>query len=400
MDLNKKISNLPSWFKAILLLLILYLFLVSISLMGAAFKNEFFKGISKSLIEQADPFVGLFIGILATSLIQSSSTTTSMIVTFFAASLGAQTFTNSMELNEAISAALVTAVPMIMGANIGTSVTNTIVSIAHISVGDEFKKAFSAATIHDFFNIMSVIVILPLQYKFNVIGETAHYFAKFFIQSGVQTEKSTNYYKIAIKWVANPIKDLVKGIPNPFDNIGSSEFHAIFLLIVGVGLLLISLKYLVTLLKSLVLEKAEKFFDKYLFRNAALAMLFGVVMTISVQSSSVTTSLIVPLVGAGVLTLRQIYPFTLGANIGTTVTAIIAAAAVVDGKELGLTIAFAHLLFNITGIILLWPIKVVRDIPMQLSLKFADIVVEHKSLAFVYILVMFFGIPLSLILIS
>ena len=81
---------------------------------------------------------------------------------------------------------------------------------------------------------------------------------------------------------------------------------------------------LVKLLRSLVLEKIEAFFDQYIFKTALRAVGFGVLITIMVQSSSITTSLVVPLAGAGVLSLRQIFPFTLGANIGTTVTALMA----------------------------------------------------------------------------
>ena len=63
---------------------------------------------------------------------------------------------------------------------------------------------------------------------------------------------------------------------------------------------------LVKILRSLVLKKIEVFFDEYIFKTALRAIGFGVVLTIMVQSSSITTSLVVPLAGAGVLTLRQI----------------------------------------------------------------------------------------------
>jgi sodium-dependent phosphate cotransporter len=56
-----------------------------------------------------------------------------------------------------------TAIPVIMGANIGTSVTNTIVSMGHVGNAEEFRRAFAGATIHDMFNWLSVIVFLPLE---------------------------------------------------------------------------------------------------------------------------------------------------------------------------------------------------------------------------------------------
>ena len=96
-----------------------------------------------------------------------------------------------------------------------------------------------------------------------------------------------------------------------------------------------------------MIGRVEKLFDETIFKNAVTAMLLGVTLTVLVQSSSITTSLIVPLAGAGFLSLAQVFPYVLGANVGTTVTAIL--AALVTGEEVAVTVAFAHLLFNITG---------------------------------------------------
>jgi len=82
--------------------------------------------------------------------------------------------------------------------------------------------------------------------------------------------------------------------------------------------------FIVKLLRSLVLNNIQQYFDKYIFKSAARAMAFGIILTIMVQSSSITTSTIVPLAGAGVVRLHQLYPFTIGANVGTTVTALLA----------------------------------------------------------------------------
>jgi sodium-dependent phosphate cotransporter len=126
-------------------------------------------------------------------------------------------------------------------------------------------------------------------------------------------------------------------------------------------------------------------------------MLFGLLITVLVQSSSITTSLAVPLAGAAVLTLVQIFPYTLGANVGTTITAILAALAV--GEVSAVTVAFAHLLFNISGIALIWPLRVIRRIPLRLSRGFAAVAAHHRWLAIVYILVCFYAVPFTAILI-
>ena len=155
----------------IVLIATIYLFLLSINLLGHSFKL-FGRGFAEMLFNTtANPFAGLFIGIVATSLIQSSSTTTSLIVGLVAGGV--------LNLDGAI--------PMIMGANIGTSITNTLVSMAHVSRRIEFRRAFSAAIVHDFFNICSVIVLFPLELLFHPIQYMARTFQALFAGAGGMT---------------------------------------------------------------------------------------------------------------------------------------------------------------------------------------------------------------------
>ena len=93
-----------------------------------------------------NPVVGVMIGVLVTVLVQSSSTSTTIIVGLVAADVPVKT-----------------AIPMIMGANIGTSVTNTIVSFTQMSDRDEFRRAFACATVHDMFNWLSVIILVIVE---------------------------------------------------------------------------------------------------------------------------------------------------------------------------------------------------------------------------------------------
>jgi len=124
-------------------------------MMGAGFKS--FSGLSENLIASvSNPIMGLLIGILTTSIVQSSSTTTSIVVGLVASNiLGA----DSIRI----------AIPIIMGANIGTTITNTIVSLGHISRTDEFKRAYGCAIVHDIFNIIVVAILLPLEIYFGFI---------------------------------------------------------------------------------------------------------------------------------------------------------------------------------------------------------------------------------------
>ena len=370
-------SSLFNYLKIAAIFAILYLFLVSIGMIGTGFKG-LGRGFAEQLMSSnAAPLIGLFIGILATSLIQSSSTTTSIVVGMVAAG----TF------GEDPIVAVATAIPYIMGANIGTSITNTIVSLGHIVNKNEFRRAFEASIVHDFFNVLSVLILFPLQLYFGVISKTANWMASLFLGAGTFTFKSP------VKMMTKPAVDAIKDFFQMQDIIN----HNWLLIFAALILLFISLRYLTVLIRSLVMERLEAFFDSHIFKTWLRAMVFGVFITILVQSSSITTSLMVPLAGAGILQLRQIFPYTLGANIGTTITALL--ASLVAGTHAPLAVAFGHLAFNIYGILLIWPIEKIRNIPIKMSEKFAAIAVRNRMVPMVYILVVFFLIPLTLIFI-
>jgi sodium-dependent phosphate cotransporter len=120
-------------------------------------------------------------------------------------------------------------------------------------------------------------------------------------------------------------------------------------------------------------------------------------MTAIVQSSSVTTSLIIPLAGAGVISIRQIFPYTMGANIGTTITAILAALA--TQNHVAVTVAFAHLCFNIFGIIIFYPLKF---IPIRLAEYVGEkaTVSKRNLIIFVCVYLLLYIIPLLIIIFS
>ena len=358
-------KRMASWYKQhrsiidlIEMALFVYLFIFSLQLMGTSLKM-FGQGFAETLFQTtANPYVGFFIGVLSTSIIQSSSSTTSIVVGMVGGGvLGIES-----------------AIPIIMGANIGTSITNLLVSLPQINRPSEFGRAFSAAIVHDFFNLLSVLVLFPIQIKTNFLGIGASYLAEAFQSVG------------GVAFIS-PVKVLTQP---PVKLLSAAlEAHPWVLVIMALCVLLLSLKRMVDLLKALVVEKAEAWFDRYLFRTAPRAFLVGVLLTGIVQSSSITTSLVVPMAGAGILSLPQIFPYTLGSNIGTTVTAIL--AALITGNLAAVTVAFSHLLFNVSGILVWWPLRVV---PIRLASAFSRYSLRNKVLPFAYIIIVFFVIPI------
>ncbi len=381
---------MPPLVRILLFLVLLFLFLASIKLMGGSIKalgkdtaSGLFHGIS-------NPFAGLAVGILATVLVQSSSVTTSTIV----AMVGSGTMP------------VETAVPMIMGANIGTSVTNTLVALGHVRQSREFERAFAGATMHDFFNVMAVAVFLPLElltsggfalHSGGILTEAAVQLAHVIqpgmdLAAGAAAEAATSSgwkspIKVAVSWFTGFVQNALATDPKH-----PTGFEVTLWFIASLGGIFTTLVFITKNMKKLIADRAERVLNAALERSGLIGVGVGVLLTISVQSSSITTSLLVPMIAANVLTLRNAFPITLGANIGTTVTALL--AAMVTGSW-GLVIALVHLIFNLSATALVYPFSAVRDIPVRCAQQLARLTVRNRLFAVVYVVVTFIVIPLT-----
>ncbi len=364
--------------KILVIIFLLYAFLLSIKLIGSSFQL-FGKDFAAQLIDSySNPVLGLATGILATSIIQSSSTVTSLIVGLAGGGI----------------LSIQAAIPLVMGANMGTTITNVLVALTFITRKVDFRRAFAAATVHDFFNILTIAIFFPLEIKFHIIEKSAVFLTEVF--KGIGGVNFTSPLTLIISPVA-------KGLQHFFtDTLSLPDAAAgTIMLVLSVIVVIITLIYLVRTLRAVTSAQAENSIDKYLFSNTFTAISLGVILTAIVQSSSITTSIIVPLVAAGVISLANAYPFTLGANIGTTVTAMLASLATVnvaDGEmvnTVGITVAFAHLIFNIFGVVIFLPLK---RIPIFLATKLANVAAESKKWAFIFVIIVFFLLPLLTIL--
>ncbi|UJR16768.1 hypothetical protein I4U23_003668 [Adineta vaga] len=415
--------------KVLSLLMLLYLFVCALDLMSSGFRLVGGKATGKVFAEGAilsNPIAGLMIGLLTTVLVQSSSTSTSIIV--------------AMVSSETLS--VQRAIPMVMGANIGTSVTNTLVALTQSGNREEFRRAFAGATVHDMFNWLSVLVLLPLEIVSGMLFHLTDGITKLInfkrnsnsnpefltVITKPLTERIVQLDRKAIQTLAlqpnrtdiNILKRYCS-FKNESDN-GTFSLvpnrHCSFLFakvpwaewIIGLVLLLIAiiclcfcLIVLVKILQSLLKGTVKNLIFKVVNSNLPgrsryftpyLAILVGCILTILVQSSSIFTSTLTPLVGLGIITVDRVYPFTLGSNIGTTVTGIMAALTA-SSNELknSIQIALCHTFFNIFGILLWFPIPFMR-FPIPMAKKLGEITATYRWFAVVYIIAAFFLIPL------
>jgi len=278
----------------------------------------------------------------------------------------------------------------VMGANIGTTVTNTLVSLGHVGRRDEFRRAIAAATVHDFFNLICVGVLFPIELATHYLERAATFLAGKF--EGVGGIELVDPIKLATKPAVHILGVFAQAI------LGGGLAGYILMLILSVLVLFFALYFIVKVMKSLVVTKAETVLDNIITKRPIVGLLAGLAFTIVVQSSSITTSLLVPLVAAGILSVEGAFPMTIGANIGTTSTAILASFA--TGNIAAVTIAFTHFLFNMTGAVCIFPIRFVRAIPIKLAKTFGNIAAEKRRYAFIYVLGVFFIMPGVFILIS
>ena len=350
------------------ILVLLYFLVASIGMVGSGFKGATGGFAEELLIFAKNPFAGLLVGILVTSLVQSSSTVTSLIVGLVAGGLP-----------------IATAIPLVFGANIGTSITSTLLSLTYGGKKKEFKRALAAASVHDFFNLCAVILIFPLEMGTHFLEKTAYFFAVRLQGVSLFNIKSFNFVKAVTKPFGNMVKGIVGVLPHPLDDLG--------LIVVGAVIVFLSILAIAKVLKKLMVGKVKDTFIKAVDTKPLTSIISGTVATIAVQSSSTTTSLIVPFASEGLVKLRSVYTFILGANIGTCITALIASTGALSNPVAALEIAIIHLLFNITGICLVYGIPALREIPMILAKGLSEVAVKKKYLALTYLVGTFFILP-------
>jgi solute carrier family 34 (sodium-dependent phosphate cotransporter) len=350
---------------------LVYMLLIGVDVIGSGFStlSGGREGAAAIFEFASNPFIAVILGVLATVLVQSSSAVTSVIVGMVAGGLP-----------------LVTAIPMIMGSNMGTTITNTIVSLGSLRNGKEFNRAFQAATVHDFFNLLSIVILLPVELLFHPLERLSGIMTTWFQGDANLSMRDLNFMRTITRPVSSSINDLFSGLSN---TVGGSVGIA-----VGITMVILAVIFLGQLLKSVMKGRAKEIVNSAIGRGPVAGIASGAIVTIIVQSSSTTTSLVVPLAAIGTLTTKQVFPFTMGANIGTTVTAILAATAVTGPySDLAMQIALVHMLYNLAGVLAFSLIPVLKDLPLKMAAWLGAMVEKNRAYAFGYVFAVFFVLP-------
>lgn len=351
----------------IYIVLALLLFLFALDLMTSSLQH-LKRNVSETiLLATSNPFTGLFIGLVITAMLQSSSTTTSLVVALVASG----------------ALSLESAIPIIMGANIGTTITATIVSLGFISKKKEFRRAVAAGTYHYFFNLLTAVVLFPLEYYYGFLSSFSRWITHTLFTTGTTTGEVTQAHSWSgFSFITNWLIDVVN---SPF-----------LLVVLAISMLFASILIFRKLISDLLKAKSPEVFSRFFFMSPVKSFSWGLLTTAAIRSSTITTSVVVPIVAKKIVSLKQAAPFIMGANVGTTVTAFIAAILQTDTSS-AVSIAIAHFLFNFIGVLLFMPIPVLRKLPVELSERLGKLTLKYRLAGFVYLLVAFFFLPFSLI---
>lgn len=359
----------------------IYILITAVNVIGDGFKSAT-GGQAEELFAFAEnPLIALMIGVLATGLIQSSSTTTSIVVGLAAGGL-------PMEI----------CIPMLMGANIGTTLTSTLVSLGMVRDKESFRRGFAAASVHDMFNLFAVVIFLPLEMLTGILEKSSGWLSEQMAGSdGGIVAVIFGGIGAGVTAVTEPLADLIgmlaEWIPQPWGGI--------LLIFIGIGLILSVINFIGSLLKVVMVGRAKQVLHSAIGRGPITGIFSGMLITIMVQSSSTTTALVVPLAGSGTFSVKQIYPFTLGANIGTTVTALIAAFAF-SGVEaqFALQAALVHLLFNLLATALIFGVPFLRATPLKAAALLGELGARNKLFVVAWVLGVFVVVPAVLIFLT
>ncbi|RHY06146.1 hypothetical protein DYB36_011796 [Aphanomyces astaci] len=372
----------------------LYFFMVAVKVIGESF-SLLLGCEAKAAFEFAhNPMAGLIVGGLATAILHSSGTVTSITV----ALVGAKGMTVRQ------------GVPIIMGANIGTCITCIMVAFAQVGKRDQFERAMAAATVHDMYNIWSVLILFPVELLFHPLE---------LVSLAMAGGKTEGFFKSPVDVVVNPFSDLIiKSDRTMIEKVStgavkcqdakflrdgmfynqvvvdksmSSTTAGAICASIGFCMLVFSLVSLVHMLSKLFRGSAQKAIRRMLNFNPYLNILIGTAITFVVHSSTVVTSTLTPMAGLDLVTLEQVYPIVMGANLGTTVTALL--ASWVTGSPDAVAMALVHFWFNTWGILLFFPIPITRYPILQWARRLAYYSARWPVVAIVFLLGLFIVAP-------
>ncbi len=362
--MNHTNSRREFYIKALLFLVLLISFTIFLDLLvqSIEFNPEDYKKYLKKTNHLF--FLAFFFGIIATAIVQSSSAITTLAVAMVAK--------GDLELGHAI--------PIVIGSNIGTTITPFIFSFVHSEKRGQFKRALAVAFSHNIFNVLTAILLIFFEFQFGFLSHISTWLGHITYTS-MGNNSLLPFFKDGF---LKPISVYIIRL------IGISWITAI----IGFTGMYLSIKGFVKFFTSKNLDQDSTIVNKYIFAQGYKTFFTGLISTAVVHSSSATISILQSFISSYKINTRKAFYFIVGANIGTTFTALLAG---LFNKETALCLAFAHFLFNLIGALTFGLIPWLRNINIIVAEFLAEYFEKFRPYLIIYISFLFFIIPLLLI---
>lgn len=288
-----------------------------------------------------NPIIGVLIGIVAAASLQSSTTVTALTV----AAVG----TGGVSVPVAI--------PIILGANIGTTLTPLLVAFSFVGDRGNFRRAFAAASLHSSFNLVFVMVAFALELAFHPLRSFTGWVSETLLGEGSQHTPTGN----VVLELVSPIIDTI-GFRGWLGDVFPSGVAPVMSILIGTVLIMVSMRVLSSLLSTLTAAKTRTLMERSSGSSEALGLFSGAAATALTQASSVVISSLLPFSVTQSLRQREILAITLGANVGTTLTALLTALAVPGSMgSFAVQAALVHVAFNLGSCLLVFFLKPLRS---------------------------------------
>ena len=378
----------------LMLIIGIFLFICSLEGVKSGFKlifAEWQSGILGMIDANTAPVTGLAIGILGTALVQSSSAVVAATMVSMASMV-----TGGLSMESAMRFG----VPMVLGANIGTTVTNTIVvfGVKRGMTAREFGDTIPGVIVDDVYEALTIAIFFAVEMTTGFLSNITLRLGDFFSEVLNLESLFASFDKTIIDIIVKA--PIVKPLTGFMVSMLGPRIGGVLLFVIWFAVIVFSMGLITKGLENLVeLEWEDKV--KSAFSNSFRGFFTGFSITWLVGSSSIGTSLVVPFLATKVVDLRKAYPYLCGCNMATTID-LSQIYGYIAGGVVGLMLGSAHVLLNIMALTL-WLVSPLRFVPVMIAEKIGEMIQENQnagvSLA-LWVVFIFFVVPIAIILLS
>jgi len=369
----------------------IFLFISSLEGVKSGFKlifAEWQKGILGMITDNTAPVTGLAIGILSTALVQSSSAVVAATMVSMSGMVA-----SGLPMVDAMRFG----VPMVLGANIGTTVTNTIVvfGVRRGMTMSEFGDTIPGVIVDDVYEFLTITLFFILEMTSGFISKTTLRIGEYLSSSVGLEAVLASFDKTIIDIIIK--EPLVTPLKNLVVNLAGQRVGGVALFIFWFLVIIFSMGLITKGLENLIQTDWEDKI-KAAFNSPARSFFTGFSITWLVGSSSIGTSLMVPFLATKVVDLRKAYPYLCGCNMGTTVDLSQIYGYIVGGI-VGVMLGSAHVMLNIIAL-LLWLVSPLRFVPVKVSEWIGMKIQANENAAMslvIWVVVIFFILPIAVI---